>query len=294
MVPSSCDSTGIPFICNTRGEPSRKTVPSTVNSAAESEAALSGSAETSSVLGKPCSRRRVSSSTASRRPAATCGAFTTFTFSSSTAFSRPVSTALRRGCGPTSATCPSHRIRIRAGFVQPFAGNSVGPERSRFHLRQSLRIDQILRGWAERGVQRDEIAFGEQPLEWNQLDLHFARGGFADVRVIAKNAHVECFSAHGDLASDTSQTDEAQRLAANFGPRGAGFLPAALLNGLIQARTLVGQREEQREGVLRDANGVSAGRAHDQDAAARGFLEVDIVDADSGAANHAQVPGFFQ
>ena len=44
----------------------------------------------SRVLGNPCSRRRVSSSTVRPRDAATCGAFTTFTFSSSTAFKEPV------------------------------------------------------------------------------------------------------------------------------------------------------------------------------------------------------------
>ncbi len=55
-----------------------------------------------------------------------------------------------------------------------------------------------------------------------------------------------------------------------------------------------GQREQQREGVLRDADGVSARRAHDQDTAACGFLEVDIIYADSGAANHTETRRFFQ
>src|SRR5258708_10229160 len=109
-------------------------------------------------------------------------------------------------------------------------------------------------------MEGDEIAFGEQSLERNQLNLHLARGGFADVRVITKNAHVKRFSAHGDFASDASQSDEAQRLATNLGPSGAGFLPAAFVNGFIEARHLLRQREEQREGVLRATNAVSPGR----------------------------------
>src|ERR1700688_4732139 len=155
-------------------------------------------------------------------------------------------------------------------------------------------VDQIFRGWAQRGVQRDEIALGEQLLEWNQLNLDFARGGFADVRVIAENLHVESFGAHRDFAADAAEADEAQSLAANFRSGGAGFFPAAFVDGFVVAGHLASEREEQRESVLRDADGVSAGRAHDQDAAAGGFLQVDVVYADSGAADHAEAGGFFQ
>ena len=46
--------------------------------------------------------------------------------------------------------------------------------------------------------------------------------------------------------------------------------------------------------MLGHAYGVAAGRAHYQDAAPRGFLEVDIVYADSRAAHYAQTRGFLQ
>src|SRR5450755_1908811 len=128
IVPSSCASTGIPPICKTRGVPSCKTVPSTMNSVAP-EAPFSGSDDTSSVFGKPCSRRRVSSTTVKPRAAATCGALTTLTFSSSTAFSSPASTALRSKFVPTSATSPAYRMRIRAG-LDAAACATIDPSRS--------------------------------------------------------------------------------------------------------------------------------------------------------------------
>jgi len=48
------------------------------------------------------------------------------------------------------------------------------------------------------------------------------------------------------------------------------------------------QRQQQGQGVLGDAGGVAAGGIHHQDAAARGGVEVDIIHAHSGAADHAQ------
>src|SRR5207248_2296349 len=119
-------STGMPSMARTRGEPSCKTVPSAVKPGSP---AFSDRAETSSVLGKPSSRRRVSSSTVKPLAAATAGALTTFTFSSSTAFSTPASTALRSRCVPTSATSPAYRMRIRAG-LDAAACETSDPSRS--------------------------------------------------------------------------------------------------------------------------------------------------------------------
>ena len=100
-VPSSGASSSIPSSSSIRGEPSCATVPSTVS------ACPPFSAATSNVFGNPRSRRRVVSSTISPRAAAACDAFTKFTFSSSTEFSIPISTALRITCEPSSAGSPA-------------------------------------------------------------------------------------------------------------------------------------------------------------------------------------------
>ena len=46
--------------------------------------------------------------------------------------------------------------------------------------------------------------------------------------------------------------------------------------------------EQEREGVLGGGDGVAAGRVHDDHAAARGGLDVHIIDADASAADDAQ------
>ena len=50
-----------------------------------------------------------------------------------------------------------------------------------------------------------------------------------------------------------------------------------------------GQRDHQAEGQLGDGDGVGAGRVHHDDAAVRGGVGVDVVDADAGAADDAQL-----
>ena len=52
----------------------------------------------------------------------------------------------------------------------------------------------------------------------------------------------------------------------------------------IELRDGARQRQQQRESMLGDAHRVAAGRVHYQDAAARGFFDVYVVDAYAGAA----------
>ena len=57
----------------------------------------------------------------------------------------------------------------------------------------------------------------------------------------------------------------------------------ALAAGTLRASAII-----RPNGQFGDGNGVSAGRIHHHDAAARGCLGVNVVHADAGAANHAQ------
>ena len=52
---------------------------------------------------------------------------------------------------------------------------------------------------------------------------------------------------------------------------------------------LAGQRQHQRDGVLGGGDRIAERRVHHDDAARGGGGNVDIVDADAGAADHLQV-----
>ena len=57
---------------------------------------------------------------------------------------------------------------------------------------------------------------------------------------------------------------------------------------------VAGQGHQQGDGVLGGADGVAAGRVHDDDALARGGGHVDVVDADAGPDDGAQLAGVFE
>ena len=55
-----------------------------------------------------------------------------------------------------------------------------------------------------------------------------------------------------------------------------------------------GDGHEERDGLLGGADGVAAGRVHDDDALAGGGGDVDVVHADAGAGDGPELAGVFE
>ncbi len=77
-------------------------------------------------------------------------------------------------------------------------------------------------------------------------------------------------------------------LSASSTPREAAALPAAVDQRRVGLRDVARQRQHQRDRVLGGRQRVRLRRVADQDAARRGRLDVDVVDARAGPADHAQ------
>ena len=197
---------------------------------------------------------------------------------------------VHRGAGKLAAFQRFGKRRL----VHEFAARGVDDARAILHFLDVRLADDILSRGTKRGVQRNKIAFRQQLIERHKFDRHFARRRFADERVVGQHAHVKRFRAHGHFAADSAQADQAQRLPAHFGSRRGRFFPAPLVDGLVQARHLPRQRQQQREGVLCHAHGVSPGRAHHQHAALGGGFQVDVVHAHACSAHGAQLRRFSQ
>ena len=56
----------------------------------------------------------------------------------------------------------------------------------------------------------------------------------------------------------------------------------------MRLRDVARERDEQADRVLGGGDDGRLGRVRDDDAAARGGLDVDVVDTDAGAADHLQ------
>ena len=83
--------------------------------------------------------------------------------------------------------------------------------------------------------------------------------------------------------------DDAERLVADLGAGELGALPLAGAQRRVGLRDLARQREHQRDRVLGGGDVVAAGRVHHHDAALGRGRDVDVVDADAGAADDLQL-----
>ena len=107
----------------------------------------------------------------------------------------------------------------------------------------------------------------------------------------ATTRHLQRLREARHFRADRAKSDQAQRLVAQFAAGKFLLLPLARFHRGIGLRHRMRHGQQQRHGVLGDADGVSAGSVHDQHALARGGVEVDVVDADAGASDHEQTRG---
>ena len=105
-------------------------------------------------------------------------------------------------------------------------------------------------------------------------------------RIVGDHLHLQADGAVGDDRADVAAADHAQRLGVELDAHELRLLPLAGLGGAVGLRDLAGQRHHQRDGVLGGGDGVAERRVHDDDALGGRRLDVDVVDADAGAADH--------
>jgi hypothetical protein len=109
--------------------------------------------------------------------------------------------------------------------------------------------------------------------------------------VVGSNPHLEAARAPGDLLADPPEPDQAERLVGELEPGEARTLPAAGREHAVGLRDPAGEREQEREGVLRGGDDRGLRRVGDDDAALRGRRQVDVVHADACAADHLEPVG---
>ena len=95
--------------------------------------------------------------------------------------------------------------------------------------------------------------------------------------------------ARGDDRADVAAADDAERLAGQLDAHEAVLFPFARLGRGVGRRDLAGEREHQRDGMLGGGDRIAEGRVHHDDAARRRGGNVDVVDADAGAADDLQL-----
>ena len=122
-----------------------------------------------------------------------------------------------------------------------------------------------------------------------------ARGGFlADVGVGGDHIHVQPFGPFGHHPADVAQADDAEGFTGDLDPGQRLLLPAALPQGSGSLGNVAGQGQHQGNGVFGGGDGIAPRGVHHHDPFAGGGLDIDVVHADAGAADHLEAVGVLE
>ena len=174
-------------------------------------------------------------------------------------------------------------------LVDQAAARAVDDAHALLGLLQRGGIDDVAGLVGQRRVQGDEIGAAQQVVELDLLHAQLHRPLRRQERIVGDHLHLQADGAVGDDRADVAAADHAQRLGGELDAQELGLLPLAGLRGAVGLRDLAGERHHQRERVLGGGDGIAEGRVHDDDALGGGGLDVDVVDADAGAADHLEL-----
>ena len=135
-------------------------------------------------------------------------------------------------------------------------------------------------------MQRDEIGAAQQLVELDFFDAELDRALGRQERIVGDHLHLQPDRAVGDDRADIAAADDAERLAENLDAEEFVLLPFAGARRSVGLGNLPRQRQHQRDRVLGGGDRIAERRIHDDDAARGRRRNIDIVDADAGAADH--------
>ena len=169
------------------------------------------------------------------------------------------------------------------------AARGVHHQHARAHLGEGGAAEHAGGVLGARHVDGDGVGALEQRVEGDQLDVEIGDLLLRQVGVVRDHLHAEPARAIGHDAADVAEAEHAQRAVVELHAHELGLLPLARLHGGRGLRDVARERDQQRDGVLGGRDVVAARGVHHHDAARGGGGDVDVVDADPGAPDHAQL-----
>ena len=184
---------------------------------------------------------------------------------------------------------------VQRGFVHQLAARAVHDPHARLHGVEGRAREHALRLRRGGHVQRDVIAARRRarpdppaPRRGPARSCEVTYGSCATMRISKARARFT-----------TSRPMLPRPMMPSVLPRSSlpmsfffSHLPAA--RGSVGLRDAARHGQHQRQGVLGHRDGVAAGRVHHQHAGRGGGVQIHVVHAHAGAADHAQFRGLFE
>ena len=177
-------------------------------------------------------------------------------------------------------------------LVDQAAAGAVDNPGAWLHELERRTIDEVLGFSAERHVHGQKIHARQQIFEINQLETEIGGDLLRHVRVGDNDFHLHRLSAARHLATDATEADDADRLVLELDAEVRRAVPLATANGRRGRRYVPGAAKQERHRMLGSGDRVAPGQVHHQHPGGRCRFHIDVVDADAGATDDAQVlPG---
>jgi len=174
-------------------------------------------------------------------------------------------------------------------FVDQPAARAVDDADALFGIFQPITAQDIARLIGQGRVQRDKIGAAQQRVEIDLFHAHFDRAVFGQEGIIGDHLHAQPQRARCDDRPDIACADQAQRLAGQFHAHEPAFGPFARLRLRVGFGQLPREREHQRNRVFGGGDRIAERGVHHHHALAAGVGNIDVVDANPGAADHFQI-----
>ncbi len=143
-------------------------------------------------------------------------------------------------------------------------------------------------------MDRDEVGFRVEVVDFlDEFDLEGFGAGESDIGVEGEDAHTEGIGAAGDFGADAAHAEDAEGFLVEFDAGVLFPVPFAGFHGAVGLGDIPGEGHEHGESEFGGGYGISAGGIHDHDAVLGSGFDVDIIDADAGAADDLEVGGGF-
>ncbi len=195
--------------------------------------------------------------------------------------------------GPGDLAAPE-RVEQR-GFVHQPAAGAIDDPHPAFAQRQAAGVEHVPGFGRHRHVHGNEIRARQEVVQiLEKLHLQRARPAGREVGIVRGDAHPERDGAAGEFAADAAHAEDAEGFAVQFHALEFLAVPFAGGDAGVRLRDGPGGRNQEGKRVFGGRDGVAVGRVHHDDAPARRGLDVHVVHAHAGAADHAQVGGGFE
>jgi len=189
------------------------------------------------------------------------------------------------------ADFPGGEGGLEGGLVHDFAAGGVDEDGVRRQEGQARGGDEPAGLGLERGVEGDDIGAAEEVIEIGAVaDAEFRSGGGGEGAGPGDDFQAEGMGAGDDLAADGADADDAEGFAENAVGLGEFLLvPLVRAEGGGAIGDAAVDAEEEGEDEFGDGDGVFAGAIGDEDAEGAGGLDVDGVDAGTGAEDEGEL-----